>query len=70
MVCLSPESVKKSGHGESLSCSKSEGQSLDALPWKLRFLLLRYGEGVIDIDTEISHGALNFSVSEQELNGS
>ena len=38
-------------------------------PGSSDFYLLRYGEGVIDIDTEISHGALNFRVSEQELNG-
>lgn len=38
-------------------------------PGSSDFNLFRYGEGVIDIDTEISHRALNFSVSEQELNG-
>ena len=31
--------------------------------------LFRYGEGIIDFDAEIPHGALDLRVSQQQLHG-
>jgi hypothetical protein len=32
--------------------------------------LFRYGKGIIDLDAEVSDGAFNFGVAEQELHSS
>jgi hypothetical protein len=46
------------------------GQSNRAASSRMRsdFDLLRYGQGVVNIDAQISHRALNLRVSKQKLN--
>ena len=40
------------------------GQSLSALPRSSDFDLLGYGQGIVYLDAEIPHGALNLGVTE------
>ena len=46
------------------------GQSMSALPGNSDIDLFCYGQGVIDLDTEVSDGTFDFGVAEQELHGS
>src|SRR5258707_13211995 len=48
---------------------KLVGQSMSALPGNSDIDLFRYGQGVIDLDTEVSDGAFDLGVAEQELHG-
>jgi hypothetical protein len=45
------------------------GQSMSALPGNSDIDLFCYGQGVIDLDTEVSDGAFDLGVAEQELHG-
>jgi hypothetical protein len=45
------------------------GQSMSALPGISDVDLLRYGEGIIYFDPEITHGAFHSRVPEQKLYG-
>jgi hypothetical protein len=47
----------------------SDGQSRPALPRTSDVDLLRYCKGVVDLDAEIAHGALDLGMAEQQLNG-
>jgi hypothetical protein len=46
---------------------KLVGQSMSALPGNSDIDLFRYGQGVIDLDAEVSDGAFDLGVTEQEL---
>ena len=49
---------------------RSEGrQSMSALPWYFRHQLVRYCEGIIHFDAEISDRAFDLCMSEQKLDG-
>src|SRR5262245_36766934 len=45
------------------------GQSMSALPGYFRHQLVLLSQRVVDLDTEIAYGALDFRVAEQELDG-
>ena len=45
------------------------GQSISAPPCTSNVYLLRYGEGIVHIDAEISDSALNLGVTKQKLDG-
>ena len=45
------------------------GQSISALPCNSNVDLLRYGEGIVHINAEISHSALYLGVTKQKLYG-
>ena len=45
------------------------GQSMSALPSTSDVNLLRYRERVIDLNAQISDGALDLGMAEQDLNG-
>jgi hypothetical protein len=44
------------------------GQGVSALPLSSDVNLFRYCDSIIDLDAEISDGALNLGVPQQELN--
>jgi hypothetical protein len=46
---------------------KLVGQSMSALPGNSDIDLFCYGQGVIDLDTEVSDGAFDLGVAEREL---
>ena len=48
---------------------KLVGQSMSALPGNSDIDLFCYGQGVIDLDAEVSDGAFDFGMAEQELHG-
>ena len=48
---------------------KLVGQSTSALPGNSDINLFCYGQGVIDLDAEVSDGALDLGVAEQKLHG-
>jgi hypothetical protein len=48
---------------------KLVGQSMSALPGNPDIDLFCYGQGVIDLDAEVSDGTFDFGVAEQELHG-
>lgn len=45
------------------------GQSMSALPGISDVDLFRYRQGIIHLDAEVSDGAFDLSVAEQELDG-
>jgi hypothetical protein len=45
------------------------GQSTSALPGNSDINLFCYGQGVIDLDAEVSDGAFDLGMAEQELHG-
>ena len=47
----------------------SDGQSGSALPGQFRRRLARYSESVVDLNAEITHGALDLSMAKQKLDG-
>ena len=49
---------------------KLVGQSTSALPGNSDINLFCYGQGVINLDAEVSDGAFDLGVAEQELHGS
>ena len=55
---------------EKLTWRGVEGQSNGSALMSSDLDLLGYGEGIIDIDAQVSNGALDLGVAEQELNGS
>jgi hypothetical protein len=57
--------VYESGCGTKLP--KLAGQSMSALPGNSDIDLFRYGQGVINLDAEVSGGAFDLGVAEQEL---
>jgi hypothetical protein len=57
--------VHESGCGTKLP--KLVGQSMSALPGNSDIDLFRYGQGVINLDAEVSGGAFDLGVAEQEL---
>ena len=48
---------------------KLVGQSMSALPGNSDINLFCYGQGVIDLDAEVSDGAFDLGVAEQKLHG-
>ena len=48
---------------------KLVGQSTSALPGNSDINLFCYGQGVIDLDAEVSDGAFDLGVAEQKLHG-
>jgi hypothetical protein len=48
---------------------KLVGQSISALPGNSDINLFCYGQGVIDLDAEVSDGAFDLGVAEQKLHG-
>jgi hypothetical protein len=53
------------GYGTKLP--KLVGQSMSALPGNSDINLFCYGQGVIDLDAEVSDGAFDLGVAEQKL---
>ena len=45
------------------------GRSMSALPEYFRHHLFRYRESIIYLDAEVSDGAFDLAVAEQELHG-
>ena len=64
-VCFAPESGQNSGHRGYL-----KGRALLLCPVSSNVDLLRYGEGIVNIDAEIPDSTLYFAVTEQKLNRS
>ena len=67
-ACLVNVVALESASGPILPCR--DGQSKSALPGSSDVSLLRYRKGIINLDAEVSDGALDFGVAKQELNGS
>ena len=58
------------GQRQLIAGQRPSGPAVAAGPVKLHFRLLCHFQSIVDLDTEVTHSALQFGVPEQELNSS